>query len=189
MTSVSHFNVINCFFCNGLHNCKECPVEHSISPYLKRVVGIMMEYYIANTLPCPGCYCNTLSVIGNNSPSLDITCLTCNKIFEVKSKCLSISKLPNDIIMHHGVYNGYLNKLNEGLNLIVIIYGVNRISKRIDIREILFIDNNDLYNNETIQVLKKPNSELSLIHIKNKNNLPRTIFKHGTSYLYFNNFI
>ena len=91
--------------------------------------------------------------------------------------------------MHHVVYNGYLNKLNEGLNLIVIIYGVNRISKRIDIREILFIDNNDLYNNEIIQVLKKPNSELSLIHIKNKNNLPRTIFKHGTSYLYFNNFI
>lgn len=189
MSSLKQTNIITCFFCNGQHNCKVCPVEYSLSPYIKKMVGVMMEYYVANTLPCPGCYSNTLSVIGDNTPSMDIICLTCNKIFEVKSKCLSSSTIPNDIIMHHGIYQGYLNRLNKGLNLIVIIYGVNRKNKRIDIREILFIDNNDLYNNELIQVLPKPCSDLSMIYIKNKNNISRTIFKYGTSYLNMNHLI
>ena len=131
----------------------------------------------------------TLKRLNNHSPSLDIIC-TCGLKFEVKSKCLSIKELPIDIQLNHGTYIDCMNRINEdSLNLILIIYGVNRIQKEIYIREILYANNKLLKDSNVIDI--KPivlsNKKVSKIFIKNRNlmaklnlsNMTRTIsFKH-----------
>jgi len=165
---------IQCYFCNGAHMSRNCPKEMAMAPKFKKKVGIMMEYWIANNLKCPECNQHCLNVIGNHTPSLDIICNNdnCSKKFEVKSKCLSINKLPNDINLPHGSYIDYVSRLEEDLNLIVIIYGVDRINKMINIREVLYADNNHL-KSSIIEVQKRTDSNLSTIKIKNKKELKK----------------
>ena len=159
-----------CHFCNEEHSCRDCPLEQQIAPILKNKVGILMEHYIANNFTCSSCNKKKLQVIGNNLPSLDIVCSCGNKI-EVKSKCLSISKLPNDIQLPHGNYNEYINRLNHGLELFIIIYGVDRINKIIKIREILYANHSMLLNQHIVNVVKRCDNTRSTIIIKDRTKL------------------
>jgi hypothetical protein len=178
---------IKCYFCNDNHLCRSCPKEFAMAPVFKKKVGIMMEYWVANNFKCPECNHACLNVIGNHAPSLDIICNNCSNKFEVKSKCLSVNNLPNDIKLPHGSYIDYVNRLEENLNLIVIIYGVDRINKLINIREVLYADTTYLKNPSIIEVKKRPNSNLSTILIKNKMILLKLKLKTNNSILSFKN--
>lgn len=178
---------IKCYFCNGEHACRDCPKESTMAPIFKKKVGNMMEYWVAKNFKCPECNHACLNVIGNHTPSLDIICKNCSKKFEVKSKCLSVNKLPNDINLPHGSYIDYVHRLEEGLNLIVIIYGVDRINKIIKIREVLYADNIDLKNTSVIEVQKKNDSNLSTILIKNKTKLIKLNLETDNTILSFKN--
>ena len=162
-----------CFFCNGDHTCRVCPIESAMAPILKKKVGEMMEYWVGHNLKCPGCAQPALNVIGNHAPSLDIICQNCSNKIEVKSKCLSVNKLPNDINLPHGSYIDFTHRLDDGLNLIVIIYGVDRIKKLIKIREVLYADNAHFKNTNIIKVEKRSDSNLSTIFIKNREKLTK----------------
>jgi type II restriction enzyme len=146
-----------------------------------------MEYYIADNLECPECHVQKLNVIGNHTPSLDIICSNCNNKFEVKSKCLSVKNLPNDIKLPHGSYVDYVNRLNEGLNLIVIIYGVDRINKMIKIREVLYANNNLLNKINIVKVSKRIDNNSSTILIKNKEKLVKLKIQTKNTILTFKN--
>lgn len=179
---------IKCYFCNGNHACRDCPLEAKMAPVLRKKVGNMMEYYVAENLKCPECKKDkTLKVIGNHTPSLDIICSCCNKKFEVKSKCLSVAKLPNDINLPHGSYIDYVHRLEEGLNLIVIIYGVERVNKLITIREVLYANNQKLKDSSIVQVLKRSDNNLSTIMIKNKKVLSKLEVQTDNTVLTFRN--
>jgi hypothetical protein len=182
-----HINHMKCFFCNGNHTCRTCPIENKMAPILRKKVGNLMEYYIADNLECPECHVRKLKVIGNHTPSLDIICSNCNNKFEVKSKCLSVNNLPNDIKLPHGSYIDYVHRLNEGLNLIVIIYGVDRIKKMIKIREVLYANNNLLNKIDIIKVSKRIDNNLSTILIKNKEKLDKLKVQTKNTILTFKN--
>jgi hypothetical protein len=178
---------IKCYFCNGTHVCRDCPKETAMAPILKKKVGNMMEYWVANNFKCPECKYACLNVIGNHAPSLDIICNNCSKKFEVKSKCLSVEKLPNDIKLPHGSYIDYIYRLEEKLNLIVIIYGVDRINKIINIREVLYANNKYLKNPNVIKVQKRPESNLSTILIKDRTMLLKLKLETNNNILSFKN--
>jgi len=179
---------IKCHFCNENHTCRQCPLELEISPFLKKKVGASMEHYIGNNFKCRYCD-NPLKVIGNHSPSLDIICtnLACDIKIEVKSKCLSIAELPEDIRLPHGNYKNYLERLDEKLELIVIIYGVDRNNKVINIREILYVPYDILKNANFIEVKKRPDTNLSEIKIKNRTLLHNLVIPKGKETINFNN--
>ena len=159
-----------CYFCGEDHTCRECPLELQMAPVLKKKVGIMMEHYVANNFSCPSCNKKDLRVIGNHSPSLDIVC-NCGKKIEVKSKCLSVNKLPNDIKLPHGSYIDYINRLKGGLDLFIIVYGVDRVKKIIKIREVLYATHIMLTEGININVIKRDDNGLSTITIKDRNKL------------------
>ena len=161
---------LTCYFCGGNHACRDCPIEKKIAPILKKKVGNEMEHYVALNCSCPCCRNKTLHVIGNHSPSLDIICLneSCGRKFEIKSKCLSVKHLPLDIKMPHGNYIDYKNRQRDGLDFIIVIYKVNRKTKTIIIREVLYIDNDTINNGDVVNVVKRDNSHLSTIKIQNR---------------------
>ena len=101
-----------CHFCGKNHTFKNCLLENEMASFFKKKVGSLMEYYIANNFNCPYCNKKELCVINNNSPSLDIIC-NCGKKIEVKSKCLSVINLPNNIFLNHGSYIDYINRVKE----------------------------------------------------------------------------
>ena len=111
-----------------------------------------------------------LKVLGNNSPSLDIICQHCKRRIEVKSKCLSVRKLPSDLNLPHGNFKDYNLRQSKGLDFIIVIYSVNRIKKNILLREILYLNNDIIKKKDVFNVEKRPSSPLSFIKIKNKNN-------------------
>ena len=165
-----------CTFCNSYtHTNKDCNLEKTLAPYLKKNVGRFMEFYISNNFWCPKCKTNSLLVLDNNTPSLDIVCKNCNQIIEVKSKCISASIMPKDIYCFSGNYNKFLNNINNGLNLIIVIYGVDRKLKEITIRQIYYISNEKLQNNNIIEIKKKQDSTSSIIFIKNRMILDKII--------------
>ena len=133
-----------CFYCNGSHSCRNCPIELKIAPYMKKIIGQHMETFAATKIACPRCNKPSMKRLGNHTPSLDIICTNCCTNFEVKSKCLSVNILPKDLILHHGNYFDYLARQSKGLDFIIIIYKVDRISKIIQIRKILHILNENI---------------------------------------------
>jgi hypothetical protein len=159
-----------CYFCGEDHTCRECPLEMKMAPILKKKVGAMMEHYVANNFYCPTCNKKEMKVIGNHSPSLDLVC-SCGKKVEVKSKCLSVSKLPNDISLPHGSYIDYVNRLKSGLDLFIVIYGVDRIKKIIKIREVLYASHNMLVKQIDIKVEQREDNGLSTIIINDRSRL------------------
>ena len=163
-----------CYFCSGNHLSRDCKIEKKIAPILKKKVGDTMEHYIANTLNCPECKKNELKVIGNHSPSLDIVCNNCNIKIEVKSKCLSVERLPKDININHGCYYEFNKRIDNNLNMIIILYGVNRVKKQITIREILYVPNS-YFQKSFLNITKKNNSNLTEITIKDRFNLPNLL--------------
>lgn len=155
----------NCYFCEGNHSCRECPIELKIAPYMKKIVGLHMEDYVVNNLPCPRCSKQSLRLLGNHTPSLDIVCDNCYTNFEVKSKCLSVNNLPKDLILPHGNYFDYLARQRDGLDFIIIIYKVNRSTKNIEIRKLLHVPHEIIKTDSIFYVQQKPKSSMSTIHI------------------------
>lgn len=160
-----------CYYCSGKHSCRDCPQEKLMAPVMKKLVGMYMEHIVANKIKCPKCIEGQLYIIGNHAPSLDIICNDCYTKFEIKSKCISANEIPNDLIMPHGSYFDYINRLEEGLEFIIIIYGVDRKTKIINIRKILYIPHEKLKNKKYINVIKKTDSTLSEIYIPDNRDL------------------
>ena len=167
-TIVQRKNAIKCYYCNGNHISRKCQLEILMAPILKKKIGIFMEHYIAENIKCPECKHKSLKVIGDDRPSLDIICKSCDNIFEVKSKCLSIIEIPKDISLLHGTYIDFVERIKDGLNLIVIIYGVDRIKKTVHIRDIIYANNGVLRNSSLINISRQINSNLSNILIHNR---------------------
>ena len=162
-----------CYFCGGSHICRECPQEAVLAPILKKYIGSIMENFIGNNFNCPCCNKKSMKVLGNHSPSLDIICSNCNRRFEVKSKCLSVYQLPDDLQLPHGSFNDYLKRQNNGLDLFVIVYKVDRINKKITIREVLYAKNKEIKKNENIKVIRRKKSHLSTILIQDRKKLQK----------------
>jgi hypothetical protein len=140
-----------------------------------------MEEHITQNIMCPRCDNNKLYKLGNHTPSIDLVCTECKHIYEVKSKCLSVKNLPNDIFCNGGNYNEFINNIkNKELDLIIVLYGVNREKKEIFIREILYAPNNMLKDNilNNIIISKKNDNQLSSIEIKNKEKLKKIDIKN-----------
>lgn len=195
---VIHTNkLIFCSFCNNHnHNSKNCDIEHTLAPIFKKEVGIFMEEYISESINCPNCLKKTLYVLGNNTPSLDLICKNCNEMFELKSKCLSNPILPEDIYCNSGNFFEFKKNIDSGLNLIIVIYGINREQKQIKIREIYYVPNKILKNNSLVTIMQKKDCSLSSIVIKNKKFLKQIIidnkllsFKKLYNNLITNNYI
>jgi hypothetical protein len=177
--------MITCYFCKNVHETIYCPVEKKYSSIFKLYTGYFMEYFTANNIKCPECKKNKLKVIGDNSPSNDLICKNCKQIFEIKSKCLSSSIIPKDIIFNHGTYDKYLEQKEKGLNFIFIIYGIDRYNHNIYIREILYSCNFDIEN--IIYVKKNDNNAYSTINIPNRLKLNK-ITVPNNNIINFNNF-
>jgi hypothetical protein len=158
-----------CNFCFGNHNCRNCPIEAKFSPILKKIIGPRIEFFVSKNISCPFCNKKTLYCLDDNSPSLDLVCKSCQNQFEVKSKCLSAKNLPKDIILPHGNYYKYKQRQESILNLIVVIYKVDRIKKEVEIREVLFASHNSISKKDNIFV--NPRNINSLIQIKDRNKL------------------
>ena len=161
-----------CSFCNKTHNTIDCDVESKARPLLKRRAGRDIELFIPQNMCCPFCKEKTLESLDDNTPSLDIICSNCKHIFEVKSKCLSVKDVPYNIKLYSGHYKSLLGRIDQGLNLIVVIYKADRKTKDITIREILFVKNKKLKNTNIINIRTRDESplekNLSVIYIKNK---------------------
>lgn len=165
-----------CSFCNSSeHFTFNCNIEKKMAPYFKKEVGNEFELFVSKYIKCQLCNSNKLKVLGNHTPSLDIRC-ECGAIYEVKAKCLSTKNLPDNIYCNGGNYNKFKENIINGLNLIIIIYGVDRKDKKIHIKYIYYIPNNKLINESFIQINKKQDSTLSLINIPNRNALTNLNF-------------
>jgi len=166
-----------CDFCSHDHNCRTCPLEHKLRKDMTTKVGIIMEEFVENNIYCKRCNKLSFKRLGNNTPSLDLQCTICKDNLEVKSKCLSVSTLPDDITCKGGNYEYFIDNINnKNLNLLVIIYGVNRLNKSICIREIYWITNSELRTQENIKITKNTDSTLSSISILNKNRFQKLKF-------------
>lgn len=166
-----------CTFCgSNNHTSIYCDIENKMAPYFKKEVGVKMEEYITKHIVCQHCNKKELIALNDFSPSLDIVCGNCNAKYEVKSKCLSVKDLPNYIFCNGGNYNKFKKNISYGLNLFVIVYGVNRGKKEIIIRNIYYASNEILQNKQLIEIEKKNNTTLSTVKIYNKNKLKSISF-------------
>lgn len=171
---VIYNNYNKCEFCNGNHNCRVCPIEKVLCEVIKTKIGVYMEEFVENNIVCSECNLYSLKRFGDNRPSLDLECYICNKMIEVKSKCLSINTLPDDIQCKGGNHKQFkFNIDNNNLDLILIIYGVDRKKKTIIIREIYNIDNHILHQPDIIEITQNPESTNSLITIKDRRSLTK----------------
>ena len=183
---------IKCYFCGGPHLVRNCPVEKRKSAEMKKEVGKFMEHYFAENYNCIRCgstnknnvfttfnhhilprnkYCTNkqLHVLNNRTPSLDIVCNCCGNRLEVKSKCLSVNNLPNDLMLPHGSFSHYVKRQANGLDFVIIIYGIKRQTKEIIIREVLYFRNEIITNSDNIiKISKQNNGRLSKIYIPNR---------------------
>lgn len=160
-----------CYFCNDPnHLARDCKLYKKMIPYMKTQIGDWCESFFANNYKCYRCKNFGYKVLNNRSPSLDIVCQNCGNKCEVKSKCYSGKELADDIFLHHGSYEDYVERQKSGLDLVVIIYKINRRTKKLIIREILYFPNEEVKKKELIQVNKKKNSNLSQIIIPNRCN-------------------
>ena len=158
---------IKCDYCNNYHVSKECLLEKQLAPIMRKLVGMYMEFFVANEVYCPRCNNKTLESLGTHAPSLDLICKSCNTKYEIKSKCMSADIIPVDLVFNHGNYNDYINRQRQGLDIILIIYSVNRKTKVIKIRTVLWVPHNQIIESNIINVVKKQNSTLSQIVVNN----------------------
>ena len=171
-----------CTYCNGKHSSKECPDELKVAPFMRKIIGNHIEKFVEDRLMCPRCNNNSLVLLGNYAPSLDIICNQCDGKFEVKSKCLSANYIPKDLILNHGNYFEYINRQSKGLDFIIIIYGVDRNTKTIHIRKVLYAPNKIILEKKYINIVKKENSTLSDIFISDNTKLKEIELKYNFSY-------
>ena len=166
-----------CFYCGKKgHMSRNCPKEKEESSKIKYVIGHMFENFISDNCVCP--YCNSnLRCLNDKTPSCDILCDSCGQMFEVKSKCLSVKNIPSDIRINHGNYNAFKHRLEiNNLNMFVVIYSFDRLTKYIKIRKIYMLDNNFL-NDSNFTVITKKHSKntvrtnIEFLNIPNEYNI------------------
>lgn len=180
---------LKCYTCNGNHTCRECPVEKRISGHMKKTVGEFMENRVANSVKCPKCEKQSLYVLGNNSPSLDLKCSECDDVkIECKSKCLSVKHLPKDLVLNHGSFIDYQSRQEECLHFIIVIYGIDRIKKLINIRKILFVDDDYIKHSDNFEVRSKSGTSLSNIFIKDHSKIKSVRFSGTSTFSYLKYF-
>lgn len=171
--TINNDKIKTCHYCNSTkHLCRDCPIEKANAASYKLIIGKWAEKYVAK-YPCPSCKKNTLDFLGNHTPSLDVKCKCCGHMIEVKSKCLSVKKLPKDIFMYHGNFEYYQKRVDQGLTFVFVIYSVDRKSKSFDIRRVYYVDNNSIKNNKIITVKKLENTKNSKIIIPNTDYLEK----------------
>ena len=160
-----------CFYCGSTnHLSRSCPLEREHSPILKEKIGNFIEHYIAK-YDCPYCENNSLVVFDDNSPSLDIYCKECGQAFEVKSKCLSIKNLPDDVLMPHGSFSKFKKRVDQGISFVFVIYEVDRRKKKFTIRKVLFASHDEIIDNKKVIVdLNNVNKSASPTSPNRKNN-------------------
>ena len=73
--------------------------------------------------------------------------------------------------MLHGNYEEYVKKRDKGLNLIMIIYKVNRKFKKVVVREVRYISNFELTSDDNVSVIKNRSRKKnnSIIKIEDRN--------------------
>jgi hypothetical protein len=176
-----------CNFCSQNHKCRSCPTEKKIRSRVSKKVGITMEEFVVTNIPCKYCEQKSFVRLASSTPSLDLQCTNCKQNVEVKSKCLSTNNLPNDIICKGGNYDCFVDNINnKNLNLLLVVYGVNRINKSIFIREVFWINNDDLVLQKNIKITER--DKLSTIFIPDKNNFSKLEFDTMPT-ISFNNWI
>ena len=171
-----------CEYCSSYHDHKKCPLEQALAPYMKEIVGHYMEEFVADEIYCPRCNNKSLQPLRNHAPSLDIVCTNCKTKFEIKSKCMSANVVPNDLVFNHGNYKDYINRQQAGLDIILIIYSVNRKNKTIKIRHVFYAKNEDILHQKCLCVIKKEKSTLSQIIVNDYNDLYEIIPNQKFSY-------
>jgi hypothetical protein len=157
----------NCHWCGSSdHLCRDCPKEKEDSEKLRILVGEYFEKWIPNNYCCPKCKKKSLIQLGNNSPSCDLVCSNCKSLFEVKSKCLSSKSIPDDIQIKHGNYYDFSHRLNhQDLSLFLVIYGVNRVTKMITIRKVLYLPNEVLRDKKKVEYYPKKEKVTTLTNL------------------------
>ncbi len=178
---------IPCEYCNKSHNSRECPLEQRLAPFMRKIVGMYMEQFVADEIYCPRCNYKSLKPLGTHAPSLDIICSMCCAKYEIKSKCMSSAKLPKDLVFNHGNYNDYVNRQNNGLDIILILYKVCRKTKVIKIRHVFYAKNEDIINNKYLKVIKKKDTSLSQIIVPDHTKIPEIIFNQKFCYDFSDN--
>jgi hypothetical protein len=178
---------VPCEYCNNFHNSRNCPLEKQLAPFMRKIVGMYMEQFVADEIYCPRCNHKSLEPLRTHAPSLDIICSTCHTKYEIKSKCMSSNKIPNDLHFNHGNYNDYVNRQNNGLDIMLILYSVCRKTKIIKIRHVFYVKNEDINNNKYIKVVKKPDTSLSEILVQDHNKLPEIIINQEFCYDFSDN--
>lgn len=167
--------VKKCYFCGDpSHEARDCPIYKKLAPRMKTCIGTWCEDFFAKNYKCFRCKNKSYSVLNNRSPSLDVVCKTCGNRCEIKSKCYSGKEIAEDIFLHHGSYEDYLKRQNNGLDMVIIIYKIIRQTNTLVIREILYFPNKYINKKEIIKVHPKYNSNLSEIIIPNRKD-PRII--------------
>ena len=160
-------STILCDYCNNYHSFKECALEKQLAPLMRKIVGMYMEFFVANEVYCPRCNNKTLEPLGTHAPSLDLICKSCKTKYEIKSKCMSSKVLPLDLVFNHGNYNDYKIRQQEGLDIMLIVYSVCRKTKIIKIRKVFWVPHDQIVNTNIINVIRKKESSLSEIVIPN----------------------
>jgi transcription elongation factor Elf1 len=160
-----------CEFCNKPgHTSRTCIYENMYKKIYRLAIGKWAEIYVSY-FPCPRCKSQSLVELNDNSPSLDIVCFNCDQKIEVKSKCLSVDNLPTNLYLPHGNYNKFIDRKSEGLDMIILIYGVDRRSKTYFVRRVLYIDNDNLHDTSIIRIERNSGVESSQIIIPDINNI------------------
>jgi hypothetical protein len=178
MTSQYKNNII-CNWCGENHTSRQCNNENMIKLELKVRVGSVIEEFVEKCIQCPRCSKTEggFHRLGNNTPSLDIECKNCGLQVEVKSKCLSVNVLPNQIHCKAGNYYSLIKNIHfNNLNMIIIIYSADRKTKEITIKEAIWIDNYHLQTQTNITIDNIEDSRLSKINILDRNFFPRLSF-------------
>ncbi len=81
----------------------------------------------------------------------------------------SCRHLPNDIKIHHGNFEYYVNRQASGLDFIIVIYKVDRKEKISEIRKIIHIPDSDIKNNDNFIVTPNKYDNYCQIAINNHN--------------------
>ena len=77
--------------------------------------------------------------------------------------------ITKDIKLPHGNFTDYNKRQKYGLDFIIVIYSVDRVKKEINIREVLYMNDEIIKNSNIVEVVKRPSSPLSTIMIKDRN--------------------
>jgi len=135
-----------CYGCGSNdHKLSDCIKHNSQRDLRKENAGKWAENYISKHVMCQKCS-NSVSLKPAELflPSLDCFCSN-GCLYEIKSKCLSVDKMPEYIKINAGEYRTLKRRiLHEGLSIIVLFYAVDEELDIRNIRQVRYIDNENL---------------------------------------------